>query len=958
MVPEEQLAKKEEVSFGPFRLRAAERLLEKGAEPVHLSARALDILLVLIEQAGNVVNKKELMARIWSDVTVDEGSLRFYIGVLRKALGDGKAGARFVATVPGKGYSFVCPVSRPMESKSRDRGRSFEPIYVLPACLNRMIGRDEIVQQVGKTLAAERFVTIVGPGGIGKTTVGIATAHQVRAQFSGAAAFFDLGPLNDPMLVPTAVAATLGLLVQSDDPTPAIVSFLRDKKMLLILDSCEHVIATAAALAERVFQDAPNVRILATSREALRVEGEHVLQLPPLESPPLNAGRTASDVLTFPAAQLFVERVVASGLSFQLNDADAPIVGEICRRLDGIALAIEVAAGRVNAFGIRGTAALLDNRFKLLGEGRRTALQRHQTLAAALDWSYSLLSDNESLVLRRLSAFVGIFTLEAVRAVVGENDVNEEEAVTAVAGLVAKSLITATSNAKETRYRLLDTTRAYALTKLMESGDANDVFRRHATYYLKLTEQYEISSPTGPSVEDAAGYELHLGNIRAALEWCFLQRSELQIGVALAAAAAPLLLEMSLLTECRRWTNSAIVHLDDVTRRTGREVTLQAALGLSLMFSQSNSEEARRALQRGLEVAEGLDHLPSQLQLIGRLHLFHYRTGDFRNALLFAERSEVVARKMNDPAALAAANSLLGISHHLMEDLVTARKHLEAAVVHVPASKHVDTLHFGLDYRNRAGICLARTLWLLGYADRATNVARQTADDAGNLDHPLTLCIALIWAVSVYLWNGDWTNAEESIERLIDHARNRALVPYEAAGLGVRGYLSVMRGDHEAGLPLLRCALLEMHAHHYGLMTTAFNSALAEGLLMANQPSEALEAIDEALATVERNGDLFNIPELLRIKGEVFASESISDSRQAQALFLRSLEMARANQALAWELRTATSLACFWRAQRRFEEARNVLGSVVAKFTEGFGCTDFAKAQRVLDDCNRDATVS
>ncbi len=907
MVPEEQLAKKEEVSFGPFRLRAAERLLEKGAEPVHLSARALDILLVLIEQAGNVVNKKELMARIWSDVTVDEGSLRFYIGVLRKALGDGKAGARFVATVPGKGYSFVCPVSRPMESKSRDRGRSFEPIYVLPACLNRMIGRDEIVQQVGKKLAAERFVTIVGPGGIGKTTVGIATAHQVRAQFSGAAAFFDLGPLNDPMLVPTAVASTLGLLVQSDDPTPAIVSFLRDKKMLLILDSCEHVIATAAALAERVFQDAPNVRILATSREALRVEGEHVLQLPPLESPPLNAGRTASDVLTFPAAQLFVERVVASGLSFQLNDADAPIVGEICRRLDGIALAIEVAAGRVNAFGIRGTAALLDNRFKLLGEGRRTALQRHQTLAAALDWSYSLLSDNESLVLRRLSAFVGIFTLEAVRAVVGENDVNEEEAVTAVAGLVAKSLITATSNAKETRYRLLDTTRAYALTKLMESGDANDVFRRHATYYLKLTEQYEISSPTGPSVEDAAGYELHLGNIRAALEWCFLQRSELQIGVALAAAAAPLLLE---------------------------------------------------TLQRGLEVAEGLDHLPSQLQLIGRLHLFHYRTGDFRNALLFAERSEVVARKMNDPAALAAANSLLGISHHLMEDLVTARKHLESAVVHVPASKHVDTLHFGLDYRNRAGICLARTLWLLGYADRATNVARQTADDAGNLDHPLTLCIALIWAVSVYLWNGDWTNAEESIERLIDHARNRALVPYEAAGLGVRGYLSVMRGDHEAGLPLLRCALLAMHAHHYGLMTTAFNSALAEGLLMANQPSEALEAIDEALATVERNGDLFNIPELLRIKGEVFASESISDSRQAQALFLRSLEMARANQALAWELRTATSLACFWRAQRRFEEARNVLGSVVAKFTEGFGCTDFAKAQRVLDDCNRDATVS
>ncbi|UFZ07181.1 winged helix-turn-helix domain-containing protein [Bradyrhizobium ontarionense] len=951
MIPQDLSSQEDEVSFGPFILRVSERVLKKGATPVHLTPRALDILLVLLEQAGSVVDKKDLMARVWSDVTVDAGSLRFHIGVLRKVLGEGEAGARFVATVPGKGYSFVCPVSYRMSAEAEDHNRVVEPNYGLPPRLSRMIGRDEVVKKVCEMLFEDRFVTIVGPGGIGKTTVAIAAAHESNPQIDGAVAFFDLGPLNDPMLVPTAVASTLGLMVQSDDPTPAIISFIRDKSMLLVLDSCEHVITSAAALAEHVFQHAPNVRILATSREALRVEGEYVLQLPSLENPPLNV-QTVSDVLAFPAAQLFVDRVLASGSSFELNDADAPTVGEICRRLDGIALAIEIAASRVTAFGIKGTAALLDDRFRLLGQGRRTALQRHQTLAAALDWSYGLLSDNESLVLRRSSVFVGYFSMRAVIAVVGPDDLSEELAFEAVGSLVDKSLIAVVSGSSEARYRLLDTTRAYALSKLMDCDDDNGVFQRHAIFYLTWAEQHDIVRLTEVSLDGGSAYDPHLGNMRAALEWCFLQ-TEKSIGIALAAAAAPLLLESSLVTECRRWTELAIVNLDDLSRGTSREVTLQAALGLSLMFSQGNNEEARTSLERGLEVAEGLEDLPSQLQLIGRLHLFHYRTGNFREALKFAERSEPVALKMNDPGALAAANSLLGVSHHLMEELEQARGYLESAVRHIPASKHVDSLRLGLDYRNRAGICLARTLWLLGYADRATELARQVSVEAGKLNHPLTLCIALIWAVSVYLWNGDWENAEQSIERLIDHARNRAIVAYEAAGIGVRGYLAVMRGDHQAGLPMLRYALIETRSHRYELMTTAFKSALAEGLLMAGQTREALEAADDALATVARNGDMFNAAELLRIKGHVFMAETMKDMPRAEVLFIQSLEAAKASGARAWELRTATSLAGLWRSQRRFQASVELLEDVLANRTEGFSCPDFVNARKLLSDCAR-----
>ncbi|WP_284421904.1 MULTISPECIES: winged helix-turn-helix domain-containing protein [unclassified Bradyrhizobium] len=951
MIPQDPLSQGDEVSFGSFVVRVSERSLRKGATPVHLPPRALDILLVLLQQAGSVVDKHDLMARVWPDVTVDAGSLRFHIGVLRKVLGDGEAGARFVATVPGKGYSFVCPVSYRMSAEADDRSRAVETNYGLPPRLSRMIGRDDVVEKVCGMLLKDRFVTIVGPGGIGKTTVAIAAAHQTNPQVASAVAFFDLGPLNDPMLVPTAVASTLGLMVQSDDPTPAIISFIHDKSMLLILDSCEHVITSAAALAEHIFQHAPKVRILATSREALRVEGEYVFQLPSLENPPLDV-QTVSDVLAFPAARLFMDRVLASGSSFELNDADAPIVGEICRRLDGIALAIEIAASRVIAFGVKGTAALLDDRFRLLGQGRRTALQRHQTLTAALDWSYGLLSDNESLVLRRSAVFVGFFSMRAVIAVVGPDDLSEELAFEAVASLVDKSLIAVASGTSEARYRLLDTTRAYALSKLIDRDDDNGVFQRHAMFYLRWAEQHESVRLTEAGRDGASAYDPHLGNIRAALEWSFLQ-TEKSIGISLTAATAPLLLESSLVTECRRWTELAMVNLDESSRGTSREVTLQAALGLSLMFSQGNSEEARASLERGLEVAEDLEDLPSQLQLIGRLHLFHYRTGNFREALKYAERSEAVALKMNDQGALAAASSLLGVSHHLMEDLEKARGYLESAVRHIPASKHVDSLRLGLDYRNRAGICLARTLWLLGYADRATELARQVSIEAGKLNHPLTLCIALIWAVSVYLWNGDWENAEQSIERLIDHARNRAIVAYEAAGIGVRGYLAVMRGDHQAGLPMLRYALIETRAHRYELMTTAFKSALAEGLLMAGQAREALDAADDALATVARNGDMFNAAELLRIKGHVFLAETMKDMPRAEGLFIQSLEAAKTCGARAWELRTATSLASLWRSQGRFVSSVELLENVLESRTEGFGCPDFINARKLLSDCAR-----
>ena len=929
------------ISFGPFQLHAKQRLIERAGMPLQVSGRSLDILIALIEQAGRVVSKHDLMARAWPGVTVDESSLRVHVASLRKALRDGEAGARYVTTLTGQGYCFVAPLVR-----SRAPGPVAPAPSNLPTRLARMVGRDQIVDEVSDQLKTERFVTITGPGGIGKTTVAVSVGHRLLTEFAGAVVFFDLGPINDPLLVPSAVASTLGLLVQSADPLPGLIGFLRDRRMLLILDSCEHVIETVAALAERIFEQAPLVHILATSRESLRVEGEHVHRLSPLGSPPDDAGLTAAQALGFPAVQLFIERALTSGRRIELNDADAPIVGEICRRLDGMALAIELAAGGVDVYGIQQTMVLLNDRFKLLWEGRSTALPRHQTLSATLDWSYDLLSELERLVLRRLSVFAGMFTLEAACAVAAGNDVDEAQVVTSVVSLVAKSLISADMGGPATRYRLLDTTRAYALGKLGDSGDGDGIARRHATYFLDLLERPDQSAAASVQASGFAAFADQLGNVRTALEWSFSQHGDAVVGVALAAASTRLFIELSLLTECHCWSARAIAALDDSNRGTQQEMDLHAALGLSLMFTQGNSEQVGNSLTRGLELAGQLGDLNNQLRLLERLHLFHVRIGNFEEALAFAQHGGAVAEKIGDPVRLAQIHVTLGLSYHLKGDNPAARAYLESALVKLPALEHINSLDF--DYCTRARITLARVLWIQGCSDQAVKLARESVEDAIRINHPIKLCMALLWAMSVFLWSNDLDSAEEHTERFIAQADKHSLGPYQTIGVGAKGELLFRQGDIEGGLVLLRRSLDALRAHRYGLQT-AFSSALAEGLATTGRSDEALATIDEAIALVEHNHDLFGMAELLRVKANILVSAQPAALVQAESLFIRSLEIARQQSALAWELRTATSLARLRMRQGRHIDARDVLAPVYARFTEGFESSDLKTAKHLLD---------
>ena len=937
---------KQEVAFGPFHLSAAERLLEKDGVALPLSSRALDILIALVEHAGEVVSKKELLSRAWPNLTVDESALRVHVAGLRKALGDGRAGVRYVTNVPGRGYCFVAPIT-PLVGQgapSIAQPAGTDQPHRLPPRLTRMVGREETVRTISEQLTAQRFVTIHGPGGIGKTTVAIAVGHAQLAAFEGAVHFADLGSLSDPHLVPCALAAALGLLVQSRDSTATLVNFLRDRRMLLILDSCEHVIDAAAAMAERIFQETSQVRILATSRETLRVEGEHVHRIAALDSPPEGVELTAAQVLTFSAVHLFVERAAASGHRFELTDADARVVAEMCRKLDGIALAIELAAGRVSALGLRETAVLLDNRLRLLWHGRRTASPRHQTLSATLDWSYDLISDIERAVLRRLSVFVGTFTLQAAQAVAADDAVDAAQITEALAQLVAKSLVSA-NDGTSMRYRLLDTTRTYAHAKLTGSGETESVARRHADHFREHLERTNATLSVGGQGEGLAAYAALRDNVRAALEWSFSDRGDVKLGVQLAASSARLFLKLSLLSECHHWTKRALSALDEATRGTRCEMELQAGLGHSLMFTRGNSEQAHAALARGLELAEDLEDQFNQFRLLSQLHMYHRRTGNFSRMFAVAQQAEAVAADIADPVGTAGAHVLLGVSHHLGGNQVEARTHLEASLRRTAASRSVDTSHFGFHRDPR--IILARTLWLQGCPDQAVATARQAAEAAA-LHDPVTFCIALIWAVFVLHWAGDWASGEEYTERLITHAGRHSLEPYLAVGLGLKGEVLVKRGEVHRGMDLLRGSLASLHADQYELYTPEFNCTLAEGLATTGCLDQASTTIDNTIANVERNGGAFNMPELLRVRGELLARGA--DERGAEENFRQSIALADQQSALSWRLRGATSFARLRLRQGRCEEARAPLAETYARFNEGFDTADLKAAKLLLDE--------
>jgi len=613
--------------------------------------------------------------------------------------------------------------------------------------------------------------------------------------------------------------------------------------------------------------------------------------------------------------------------------------------LDGVPLAIELAAARVGTFGVRRLAGRLDDRLRFLTGGRTTP-PRHRTIGATLDWSYQLLSQEEQTVFRRLSIFAGGFTEEAAQAVAGAVDGSPLAVVDIIADLVAKSMVTADVGDGDVRFRLLETMRAFAASKLADS-EADVLARRHAIYFRDLLQE------TGNSrVADdfAALYAPEIDNIRAALNWAFGREEDEQIAVDLAATSAPIWLEKSLLTECHGWSGKALEILNPASRGTRVEMILLTEFGLSLMFTQGMSVLAHSALKRARELAESLQDRDYELRALGGLTMFCIRLRDFREALALARQFVSIAKSAADPVAIGTADSVLGSVLIGFGDLSGALTHAQRAYSqNTPAIQRAQIARYGMAYSFVQARCMvAMAQWHQGLLDQSALTMRDVVADTANGDNPVSLSFALTWSLNTFSY-GQLENAGPWISLLKDHAVKHSMSSYYACALGYDGLLQAERGNNAAGEQLLRDCLRGLRQAQYEVLHYRFLSGLAEVLLAAGRFDEGLAAIDEAL----KPGDLplwLWKPQALRVKGKILLLSNRADTKPAEDYFLQSLDVAHRQGALYWELRSAMSLGRLYHAQGQVHKARHLLQSVYARFTEGFATTELESAKRLIEE--------
>jgi predicted ATPase/DNA-binding winged helix-turn-helix (wHTH) protein len=940
--------------FGPFELNVAERSLKKANQVLPLGGRAYDILIALLEKAGEVVPKAELIEKAWPDVTVEEGSLRVHLSALRKALGDGQFGNKYIASIQGHGYSFIAPVARLPADHDSDNASA--GMSNLPPALGRMVGRNDVVLEIQDLLQTEqRLITILGAGGIGKTTVALSVGHGALADFSGAAFLVDLSAVSDKEHLIGAIASAVGLDLQLVDPKQALLNFLRPRRVLIILDSCEHFIEEAAEIADYIFQNTPDIYILATSREALHVPGERVLRLCPLDCPPEQPGLTASEVLAYPAARLFAERVSARRGDFSLGDDEAPMVAEICRKLDGIALAIELAAGRAAIFGVGNTVARLGSRLDLLKFGRRTANPRHQTLRATLDWSHDHLSQIERVLLRRVAIFIGHFTLEAALAVAEEVGIDESEISGVLGNLVNKSLIGVWTSSRGPCYRLLDTTRAYALEKLATSGERDSIAGRHASFSIQMLESNPVNLFDLQFTEAAANaVRDDLGNIRAALEWSFGPNGDDPKAIRLAAAASQLLLAMSLLLECRTWMEKAIDRMTpDCDPR--HQMKIQAALALSLMYTEGNSERVREAFHTALNFAQRHEDERLHLSLLSGMSMYLHGTVDAAGTYELALRSVAAARKTGSPDDAAIADSMLGAAYCLRSDQPRAQEHLKRSLQGLPHLRRFNASQYLFDFRSSSLSALTHSLFFSGNLDHAAHYAKMNIEEAARSGHPIGLCRAFINPMRLHFWVDDLEQVERSLSKLEHTAERHSLAPARAVASGLRGRYLIRVGRMADGIQHLQESLEKLAIHRYDVLTSDLVSELTVSLAKQNARAEAIALIDRSIAAAVKANKPLHLPAFFLAKGSAFASGDVPEGLLAEEFFAKAMVQARQESALPFELRAGLELARLWIDRGQARRARDLIAPIYNRFTEGLATPDLILAKRMLEQTSASA---
>jgi predicted ATPase/DNA-binding winged helix-turn-helix (wHTH) protein len=914
--------------FGSFELLPAQQGLLRHGQPVPLGSRALALLELLAEAAPESVSNRRILERVWPGVVVEESNIRVHVAALRKALGQGHA----IANRPGLGYVLNAAVRR-RASQAPAAAPADTPIG-LPAMLTPLIGRQEAVAAIAALLQRRRLVTIVGPGGIGKTSLALAVGWEVAAHFPDGAAFVDMATLRGAGLVQGAIVTALQLRLLDHSSLPQLGEALRDRRMLLLLDNAEHLLDEVAPLAETLLRIAPGLCLLVTSREPLRSQGEAVHRLAPLEAPPEEQTRlSVAAAMRFPAVALFVDRATASQSAFVLQNEHVEPVCRLCRGLDGIPLALELAAARLDMLDVGALAERLSERLNWLTPGRRTAQPRHRTLRATLDWSHELLAPADRRVLARLSMLRGLFTLEDAVAVAACEALPAEEVLASLAELIGKSLVAANLGAGQACYRLLDTVREYAAGKLHVSGEAPATARRHAVHML--AEARRLATPAG-GLDLPAECARRLDDLRAALDWGFGPEGDHALAVALTTASQPAWYQLSLMDEYRRQAERA---LQATAARPGgdprAEMQLLATAGPAIFNVLGSVPSVRDAFSRARDIAARLGDVAAERRALWGIWLHCFGTGDYAEAIRCAETYGAAVRG-DDPVFMF--DRIMALSQLYSGHIETAIAHTAAPLAE--GARHEGPGPTGYQYEQRVvtEAVLARALWLRGFPERARHHARQSIEAGRASGHMLSLCFSItLGAGPVSVWLGEAEEARLYAGELAGLAARHVLPFWYRHGLVLQHAARAMDGPAEEP----DAAFLAGQAWNAGHV-----EALAAFGLGHVRP--------DGLARYLSGPTIWCTAEVMRLEAaRLLRIEGLAAAAEAEALLARAMEIAAAQGALAWELRIAHTQGLLYQAQRRGVEGQAMVASRLARFTEGLDTPDIAAARAFVEGTAR-----
>ena len=924
------------LGFGPFLLyRTQRRLLEHG-QPVRIGSRALDLLIVLVEHAGQVLSRDTLMQHLWPREVVEENTLRVHIAALRKAIGADQHQVPYIANVPGRGYSFAAEVithhggtgTLPLTTNSATR---------LPPVLARIVGRHEVVHTLSTQLLTQRFVSIVGAGGLGKTSVALMVAEAVSARHAQGAWFVDLSAVAPAGSVIEAFASALQVPMAASDLGSRLLRHLAGQQALIVVDNCEHVLAPLAPLLERILDECPAVRILATSREPVHAAGEWVHLLDTLAVPPGAQSLNVQEALRFSAVQLLAERARAGDDRFELTEENMAEAVELCRQLDGIPLAIELTAAWVRAFSLRGVMDGLAEKLLALGSGRRMAASRHQTLHAMLDWSHQLLSPAEKRVLHHLSVFTTGMSMDCAVAVAGDDGLSPVDVRLTVAALSNKSWLYADALTEPVRFHMHGLARAFAQERLRASGAWDRAARRHADHMLAKLQEARHDWPLLDHDAWLERYAPFSADVRTAISRMLEQPDGTAQAEALMSDAWVLGFQLHQFADHVVLARQILKALEDQggMATTDSMAALRMHRIIALLDGPQISPRTRDTFhgEKALALAKQGGSAELLLSCLVISFLEKVSNGDYTGALENGLYLQEHAASLGDPLATPSFERMLAVSRHLLGQHEVAKDMATRVIAHQGWKPSFALPATVLSQQAGARIVLARTAWLQGRPDSADALCRElvrAATDDG--DMALSQAIGLA-ALPVAIWRGDWARARALSMHLRDEATRRCLMFEWAA------WLETINAIIDLGPDNPRCAQVI--------------SADSNLMPVDHAATFSRHSLDKRAMERARTGQVgWCAPEVMRAQALAWLDLGDTDPSlrpQAEALLEASLALARQQGALAWELRSAASLAQLRTGSPRGEEDLDVLAGVLARFTEGLDTQDLVLARAVLN---------